>query len=56
VLRSVSRVPKVQAASERMGAVGIRILGAVMSGVSGDVYGTEYYSATYSTAATATKS
>lgn len=43
VLRDVSRVPKVQAASERLQSVGIRILGAVMTGVHNDTYGSTYY-------------
>ena len=43
VLRDVSRVPKVQAAKLRLQSLGIRILGAVMTGVTGDQYGGMYY-------------
>lgn len=43
VLRDVSRVPKVSAANDRLRSVGVRILGAVMTGIAGEVYGSEYY-------------
>jgi capsular exopolysaccharide synthesis family protein len=43
VLRGVSRLSKVYAASERMMTLGIRILGAVMSGVHVDIYSSRYY-------------
>jgi capsular exopolysaccharide synthesis family protein len=39
VMREVSRAPKVYAASQRLNALGIRVLGAVMNGMPGeDVY------------------
>jgi capsular exopolysaccharide synthesis family protein len=41
VLRSSSRIPKVQAAVDRLRSVGIPILGAVMTGVQGDLYGSQ---------------
>jgi capsular exopolysaccharide synthesis family protein len=42
LLRDVSRVPAVLAAQERLGMVGVPVLGAVVSGVSGDVYSSHY--------------
>ncbi len=42
VMRDVSRVPKVQAANQRLKSVGIRVLGAVMTGIQGESYGTDY--------------
>ena len=42
MLRSTSRVPRVNAAAERLRSVGVRILGAVMTGVQGDAYGAQY--------------
>ncbi|MBX6312416.1 MAG: AAA family ATPase, partial [Isosphaeraceae bacterium] len=41
ILRDVSRVPKVQAACERIAALGIRVLGAVVAASPGDLYGYE---------------
>jgi len=38
ILRDVSRIPKVYAASVRLAALGIRLLGAVVLGVRSDVY------------------
>ncbi|WP_169979039.1 polysaccharide biosynthesis tyrosine autokinase [Tautonia rosea] len=52
VLRSASRVPKVQAAVDRLRSVGIPIFGAVMTGVQGDLYGSQYaYSYSYGSGA-----
>lgn len=42
VMRSVSRFPKVQMACGRMSDLGIRVLGAVVTGVEGDSYGSTY--------------
>lgn len=42
VLRSASRIPKVQAAADRLRSVGIPIFGAVMTGVQGELYGSQY--------------
>jgi capsular exopolysaccharide synthesis family protein len=42
LLRDVSRVPNVYAAYERMAALGIRIIGAVVNGVRKDRYGYAY--------------
>ncbi|MGE3822455.1 MAG: GumC family protein, partial [Isosphaeraceae bacterium] len=42
VMRSVSRFPKVQSACARMADLGIRVLGAVVTGVEGDTYGNAY--------------
>ncbi|MBI3463914.1 MAG: hypothetical protein HY000_12780, partial [Planctomycetes bacterium] len=36
VLRDVSQTPRLRAACERLAAVGVRILGAVVSGISHD--------------------
>jgi capsular exopolysaccharide synthesis family protein len=48
VLRSASRIPRVNAAADRLRSVGVRILGAVMTGVQGDTYGSQYsYAYTY---------
>lgn len=46
VLREVSRMPNVYAAYQRLTDGGVRVLGAVMSGVRGDRYGA-YYPYTY---------
>lgn len=43
VLRDVSRIPKVQAARERLRSLGVRVLGAVMTGVDSELYGSDYY-------------
>jgi capsular exopolysaccharide synthesis family protein len=44
VLRDVSRIPAVHAARERLSVLGVRILGAVLSGVRSDGYHSyEYY-------------
>ncbi|WP_152054005.1 polysaccharide biosynthesis tyrosine autokinase [Tautonia marina] len=42
VLRNVSRAPKVYAAHQRLGVLGARILGAVMTGAHGGLYGNDY--------------
>jgi capsular exopolysaccharide synthesis family protein len=42
-LRDVSRLPKVFAAYQRLGLLGVRILGAVVTGVHGGLYGTDYH-------------
>jgi succinoglycan biosynthesis transport protein ExoP len=42
VLRDVSRIPKVRAANERLSTLGIRVVGAVMTGVRGEMYGGSY--------------
>lgn len=42
VLRDVSRMTKVFAAYQRLAALGVRILGAVVSGVHGGLYGNDY--------------
>jgi capsular exopolysaccharide synthesis family protein len=41
IIRDVSRLPKVQAAYERMSSLGIRMLGAIVTGVQSDFYGDE---------------
>jgi capsular exopolysaccharide synthesis family protein len=43
LLRDVSRMPAVYAAYQRLCAVGIRPMGAVVAGVRGDGYGYSYY-------------
>lgn len=43
VLRDVSRVPEVYSAHQRLRVLGVKILGAVISGVSGPIYKPEYY-------------
>lgn len=43
LLRDVSRAPAVLAAQERLEMLGIRILGAVVNGISEEVYGSRYY-------------
>lgn len=43
VLREVSRLPKVYAAHERLATLGIRMLGAIVIGVDGELYGNERY-------------
>lgn len=49
ILRDVSRMPRVYAAYERLTAIGIRVLGAVVAGASPEGYDSlqEYYSETY---------
>ena len=42
ILRDVSRLPSVQEAHGRLTALGIRVLGAVVSGVKADSYGSHY--------------
>jgi capsular exopolysaccharide synthesis family protein len=43
VLRDTSQLPKVYAAHQRLASLGVRLLGAVVTGASGDVYGSTYY-------------
>jgi capsular exopolysaccharide synthesis family protein len=43
VLRDVSRMPSVYSAHQRLTASGVRVLGAVISGVRGEDYGTYSY-------------
>jgi capsular exopolysaccharide synthesis family protein len=47
ILRDVSRLPQIYAAHERLMALRVRILGAVLNGTDGPVYGSSY---TYSRA------
>jgi capsular exopolysaccharide synthesis family protein len=42
VLREVSRLPSLQLASQRLAALGVRTLGAVLSGVPGGLYVSSY--------------
>ena len=42
ILRDVSRIPAVQDARDRLSTLGVRILGAVVSGVSGQAYNARY--------------
>jgi Mrp family chromosome partitioning ATPase len=42
ILHDVSRLPKVYAAHQRLEKLGIRMLGAVVSGTHVDAYGPEY--------------
>lgn len=41
ILRDVSRLPKVLAAYQRLGSLGVRILGAVVAGIEGGLYGVD---------------
>jgi capsular exopolysaccharide synthesis family protein len=41
-LRDVSRLPKVFAAYQKLGLLGVRILGAVVTGIYGGLYGNDY--------------
>ena len=43
VMRDVSRMPKVHAAFERLSALGIRMLGAIVAGTRSELHGNEYY-------------
>jgi capsular exopolysaccharide synthesis family protein len=43
ILRDVSRIPRVHAACERLSALGIRILGAVVAGTPLETHGSEYH-------------
>ncbi|SIN67723.1 capsular exopolysaccharide family [Singulisphaera sp. GP187] len=46
IMRDVSRIPKVQEAYERLAKLGIRMLGAIVTGEKSDHYGSKYeYSA-----------
>jgi capsular exopolysaccharide synthesis family protein len=42
IMRDVSRLPKVQAAYERLSTLGIRLLGAIVTGTQGELYGNDY--------------
>ena len=42
IMRDVSRIPKVHAAYERMSSLGIRMLGAIVTGEQSDHYGGDY--------------
>ena len=42
IMRDVSRIPKVHAACERMSSLGIRMLGAIVTGEQSDFYGNSY--------------
>jgi polysaccharide biosynthesis transport protein len=42
ILRDVSRLPSVHVASQRLAGLGVRVLGAVVNGVSGDLYPSAY--------------
>jgi Mrp family chromosome partitioning ATPase len=42
ILREVSRMPSVHAAYERLATLGVRVLGAVVNGVAGDLYAPAY--------------
>jgi capsular exopolysaccharide synthesis family protein len=46
VMRDVSRLPKVHAACARLSSLGIRMLGAIITGTRGDLYGSAYQSTT----------
>ena len=43
VMREVSQLPKVQAAYDRLAALGIRMLGVVMANTHSDLKGSDYY-------------
>ncbi len=43
IFRDVSRKTKIAAASERLQSLGVRILGAVVTGAHGGRYGNDYY-------------
>ena len=43
IMRDVSRLPKVHAAYERLSALGIRMLGAIVTGEQNDHYGGDYH-------------
>jgi capsular exopolysaccharide synthesis family protein len=53
ILRDESRLPRVHAAQQRLAGLGVRILGAVINGTPGDVYGSEYQTTTMTAAAVA---
>jgi len=42
IMRDVSRIPKVHAACERISSLGIRMLGAIVTGEQSDFYGNAY--------------
>jgi capsular exopolysaccharide synthesis family protein len=46
ILRDESRLPRVHAAQQRLAAVGVRVLGAVLNGTTGDAYGSAYQDST----------
>jgi capsular exopolysaccharide synthesis family protein len=43
IMRNVSRFPKVHAAYQRMASLGIRMLGAIVTGEQTELYGSEYH-------------
>ncbi len=43
VMRDVSRLSKIHAAYERLSSLGIRMLGAIVTGEQSDHYGSSYY-------------
>jgi capsular exopolysaccharide synthesis family protein len=45
ILRDESRLPKVYAAQQRLAAMGAKVLGAVVNGMQGDAYGSDYQQA-----------
>jgi capsular exopolysaccharide synthesis family protein len=45
ILRDESRLPKVHAARQRLAAMGAKVLGAVVNGMQGDAYGSDYQTA-----------
>jgi capsular exopolysaccharide synthesis family protein len=53
ILRDESRLPRVYAAQQRLAALGVRILGAVINGTPADAYGSEYQNPMPATAAAA---
>ena len=52
VLRNVSRLPAVHAAQQRLGSLGIRVLGAVVIGEGLEAYGDIRYPSVAASAAT----
>jgi capsular exopolysaccharide synthesis family protein len=42
ILRDESRLPRVHAAQQRLAGLGVRVLGAVINGTQGNVYGSAY--------------
>jgi polysaccharide biosynthesis transport protein len=52
ILREVSRLPKVHEAYQKLVVLGVRMLGAVVNGTSGDIYGYGYGNGRYLTPAT----
>jgi polysaccharide biosynthesis transport protein len=42
ILREVSQIPKIYAAYQRLAMIGVRVLGAVVTGAEGGLYGNDY--------------